>query len=395
MLHGPLSCGVPRTWGKSENKNTWLETSGYDILSANLAYQYFTSLHWSLTQFTPASMEVTPKNEIERLFNVVVIMSAMVIFSTFISAITNAMNQLRNLNSERNEQASLLRRYMQQNNVSAPLKAREVYAPHVGVHPFFYVCNACFSMQSRKIFSTCLAEKSLTTSQELITSGENATHMYFEPAIALDTGAWLCEAALWVRWQHNGTANTTAQGCELICVDAGGLQNILKDEKPVRQYANMFWKHFSENPEDLSDVWCEEEVLFDWATRAMGQAETYYGDVIPAEPATTSNSKFSQFLQSQRRASSGFPFWWVRLVARLVPRGQRLDDCLRNRKSRKIAVAAVAFLTAMIEPSAFCWQGDTGSTLRCISKMRCVYSSALPPPFFLVFLSDFPTSDLS
>ena len=26
-----------------------------------------------------------------------------------------------------------------------------------------------------------------------------------------------------------------------------------------------------DNPEDLSDVWCEEEVLFDWATRAMGQ----------------------------------------------------------------------------------------------------------------------------
>ena len=44
-------------------------------------------------------LQVTPKNELERLFNVVVIMSAMVIFSTFISAITNAMNQLRNLNS--------------------------------------------------------------------------------------------------------------------------------------------------------------------------------------------------------------------------------------------------------------------------------------------------------
>ena len=28
-----------------------------------------------------------------------------------------------------------------------------------------------------------------------------------------------------------------------------------------------------ENPEDLSDVWCDEEVLFDWATRAMGQAQ--------------------------------------------------------------------------------------------------------------------------
>ena len=54
-----------------------------------------------LTKLTikESSFQVTPRNEIERLFNVVVIMSAMVIFSTFISAITNAMNQLRNLNS--------------------------------------------------------------------------------------------------------------------------------------------------------------------------------------------------------------------------------------------------------------------------------------------------------
>ncbi|CAJ1438422.1 unnamed protein product [Effrenium voratum] len=344
------------TMGSAEGRSNWLSQS--DVSGSNTAYRYFTSLHWSLTQFTPASMEVTPKNELERLFNVVVIMSAMVIFSTFISAITNAMNQLRNLNSERNEQASLLRRYMQQNNVSAPLKARvlqsikalsqtrsrvheldvaalrllplslrhdlsqEVYAPHVGVHPFFYVCNACFSMQSRKIYSTCLAEKSLSTSMELITSGENAQSMYFvvggildyvaderdekDPPIALEAGAWLVEAALWVKWQHNGTANTGA-GCELIAVDAGGLQNILKDERPVRQYANMFWKYFSDNPDTLTDVWCDEEVLFDWATRAMGQAETYYGDVIPAEPVSqNTNSKFFQFLNSQRRLSSGF-----------------------------------------------------------------------------------------
>ncbi|CAE7597734.1 Kcnh7 [Symbiodinium microadriaticum] len=125
--------------GLLNRPDTWLLQADSDILVAPMAYQYFTALHWSLTQFTPASMEVVPKNEIERLFNVVVIISAMVIFSTFISAITNAMNQLRNLNSdtaahlswtrasfrnlspitlcipgERNEQAALLRRYMQQ-----------------------------------------------------------------------------------------------------------------------------------------------------------------------------------------------------------------------------------------------------------------------------------------
>merc|ERR1719151_129950 len=38
-----------------------VENVGYDFRDAPLSYQYFTSLHWSLTQFTPASMEVTPK----------------------------------------------------------------------------------------------------------------------------------------------------------------------------------------------------------------------------------------------------------------------------------------------------------------------------------------------
>lgn len=34
----------------------------------------------------------------------------------------------------------------------------------------------------------------------------------------------------------------------------------------------LYFLFARENPEDLSDVWCEEELLFDWATRAMGQA---------------------------------------------------------------------------------------------------------------------------
>ena len=38
--------------------------------SKNLWYKYSTALHWSLTQFTPASMEVMPQNEYERFFTV-------------------------------------------------------------------------------------------------------------------------------------------------------------------------------------------------------------------------------------------------------------------------------------------------------------------------------------
>lgn len=41
--------------------------------------------------------------------------------------------------------------------------------------------------------------------------------------ILADLGGRLVEAALWVKWQHNGTANTN-HGCELISVDAGGAE---------------------------------------------------------------------------------------------------------------------------------------------------------------------------
>ena len=41
-------------------------TSGYDDLS----WRYLTSLHWSLTQFTPASMDVSARNEYERIMSI-------------------------------------------------------------------------------------------------------------------------------------------------------------------------------------------------------------------------------------------------------------------------------------------------------------------------------------
>merc|ERR1712061_341712 len=78
--------------------DTWVKAN--ELEGTSILYRYTTSLHWSLTQFTPASMEVYPENGKERLFTVSVITIAMVTFSSFVSAITNAMTQLRNLNSE-------------------------------------------------------------------------------------------------------------------------------------------------------------------------------------------------------------------------------------------------------------------------------------------------------
>lgn len=323
----------------------------YKVEMKNLLYRYSTALHWSITQFTPASMEVFPQNEYERLFTVCIILSGMLIFSSFVSAITNAMNQLRNLNSWRHEQESLLRRYLRENLVTPSLTARihnclnkamkqsrrrvhedeinilqllplslkfelsnEIYAPALGKHPFFTFCYSCLPAESRKIYSHAVAQKSLVISQELITTGEAGKHMYFlvsgtliytrdddEHQAITTTQPWLVEPALWLKWQHVGTASSSSQS-ELVCLDALKVQDILKEEVTVRTYAKKFWRYFREAPEMLSDIWIDEEHVYSWAASAMSMAEEILGTVIQPEPLSPN---FTRFLNGLRRMSNG------------------------------------------------------------------------------------------
>eukprot|EP00439_Symbiodinium_sp_Y106_P010223 s8059_g1.t1 len=334
-------------------EDTWLRTTGLD--AKNIWYRYSTALHWSMSQFTPASMEVVPANEYERFFTVCMILCGMLIFSSFVSAITSAMNQLRNLNSWRHEQESLLRRYLQENEVSPSLTARihnclqkalqrsrrrvhvdeirifqqlplslkfeltsEIYSPTLGRHPFFNFCHSCLPSESRKIYSNGVSQKYLVMSQELLTTGEAGKHMYF-----LQTGTlnykqenepeyrtkaeqlWLVEAALWLKWIHVGTAESLTH-CELLGLDVGKVQDVLKDEATVATYARKFWKYFSENPGLLSDVWMgdpdDDESPHHWAASAFSRAEEIMGRSIQPEPLSP---VFTRFLDRLRRASNG------------------------------------------------------------------------------------------
>merc|ERR1712048_619307 len=85
-------------------KREWFQSSWPNKFLVNyprsFPYAYTTSLHWSITQFTPASMEVTPQNEGERVYATVVIVGALVAFSSFVSSITAAMTHIRKLNAQ-------------------------------------------------------------------------------------------------------------------------------------------------------------------------------------------------------------------------------------------------------------------------------------------------------
>merc|ERR1719326_972496 len=93
-----IACGWYMIGSSVDDVNTWVNF--YEVLDRSIGFQYTTSLHWSLTQFTPASMEISARNTAERVYTVCVLMFAMVTFSSFISSITNATTQLRKLDAE-------------------------------------------------------------------------------------------------------------------------------------------------------------------------------------------------------------------------------------------------------------------------------------------------------
>jgi len=293
-LVGSLETGLPDSW-----------IIKFQMQNRSLSYQYTTSLHWSLTQFTPASMEIHPTNAVERAYTVCTLLLAMITFSSFVSSLTNAMTQLRKLNSDRYAQLVAARRYLRENNVSLPISLRilcwiqsnitkfkgrthledmvcletllrhfrvkleqAVHAPVLTKHPFFFQLDMTYPLCLPRLYA-CLREGSLAYGMELFNKGYAASKMYFitsgelvyqgmlddvhdclsqpknttsfrklmnsmnlkdcappaasrlqwncskssvmgdaevEGVTVVKRGAWLCEAALWVKYVHGGAA---------------------------------------------------------------------------------------------------------------------------------------------------------------------------------------------
>ncbi|CAE8657697.1 unnamed protein product [Polarella glacialis] len=294
-----------------EREDTWVKAN--DMKGKGTVYAYTTALHWSITQFTPASMEVVPMNELERSFTIAVIVSAMVIFSSFISTITNAMTQLRNLNSERNAELVKLRCFFSDHKVSASLVARisscihqsnkltgsrvhsedvsilellpvslkcdlaeEVFAPTLCAHPFILTWGEYYPRESKRLFLAARSS-SLGAKHELFNTGQVAESMYFlssgamvyrrddEPSARVSPGQWLAEPALWITWTHVGHASSTGKNCELVSLDCKTAIWILSQDSSIisgaRRYAKTFAAYFDKQSDRLSDVWADIEVL--------------------------------------------------------------------------------------------------------------------------------------
>lgn len=281
----------------------WVDAG--EMASPNTALLYATSLHWSLTQFTPAAMEISARNLPERLFSIVVVLFAMLVFSSVVASITASMTALRNLQGDEMRQFWLLRRYLRQRSIPRTLSNRIIkflehrcriqgklvqkekvpvmkalsealqneltYTLHSAklvTHPLFghletempvvmhRICRQAITLQcyAEKEFAFCL--------------GDEAVRMYFVKAGELEYQSfddethkpekWLSEAVLYTHWRHRGDLIACTES-ELVLVDPKGYMSVMKvHPRPwtmAQSYAQRFVDHLNDQKgQELTDI---------------------------------------------------------------------------------------------------------------------------------------------
>jgi len=280
-----------------------------DFLDTDWTWLYLSSMHWSLTQFTPASMSIQPTTKLERLFALLTVFFALVIFSYIVGSITGSLAQLRQIASGATRDYWLLRRYLQKNHVPTTLSLRIVRfvqhaynrqqekmsvsqvsllkllssqlnaelqcslnLPHLKVHPLFNYLNDAATVTLNKVAQDAVTRIQMARGDTLFLLNQDGAGMYFVISgrilYSRDTEMgpkrelvdadedWIAEPVLWVEsWLHLGEARAYADS-ELLMVSPTQFETILKTVKPIARTAARYARRFMEwlEQQEYTDV---------------------------------------------------------------------------------------------------------------------------------------------
>jgi len=254
-------------------------------------------------------MDVSARNEYERIMSILVLFFSLVAFSSIVGSVTNSMTALRNMSGDSKKQFWLLRRFLnhkkigkttsariirflehqtanQQGDVnpgsitiltllSEPLKnllAYELSKKHVENHPFFCHLEHEMSPILVKLCDTVLRTIDLASEDVVFHPGEEGEKMYFVKSGHLEymlpngevlrprllQKAWLAEAVLWTTWWHRGEFKASTPS-ELAIIKPGPFNEVMKmHPRPwslCRRYAEVFVKFLNQTDHKiLTDV---------------------------------------------------------------------------------------------------------------------------------------------
>eukprot|EP00931_Biecheleriopsis_adriatica_P003824 TRINITY_DN105585_c0_g1_i1.p1 TRINITY_DN105585_c0_g1~~TRINITY_DN105585_c0_g1_i1.p1 ORF type:complete len:771 (-),score=110.16 TRINITY_DN105585_c0_g1_i1:150-2366(-) len=296
--------------------NTWLEASGY--ADAPWEYQYVVAFHWSITQFTPASMNVQPQNIYERVYAIGIVVFALVGFSYVVGSITGSLAQLRSMSEQATKDFWMLRRFLKRNNVAMPLSVRiqrfvehaharkkemmsihevrvlsllsgglmeelqcALNLPHMLVHPLFHHLKGYSASTTTAVAKGAVSRRLLARRDTLFMPSQNGTHLFFVASGRLQYGRnvagpggsremmleyvdskedWVSEPVMWTsNWVHVGELVAVTE-CDMLALMPEEFARIVNRIRPVAnlvgRYAVKFMQWISSQDEagELTDV---------------------------------------------------------------------------------------------------------------------------------------------
>lgn len=259
-----------------EAAETWV--NDFEIADEPIRYRYVMALHWSLTQFSPATNNIAPMNYTERSFAVIVVMFALVSFSSFLSSITSLLTQLRALGANSRREESHLRSYLFSRRVKLVLRNKiwhffrnysrqargfaieskiaflkvipESMMMELHTEVFFksLMSSNVFANMStldvvlfEKVCHIAMSESVWVNNQDVFVSGNDASTVFIVSAgrlhysTVLDDyhehevtkGAWVTEITLWLRWMHCGQLHAVSP-CSLVQLASPKFQQLIK-----------------------------------------------------------------------------------------------------------------------------------------------------------------------
>lgn len=281
---------------------SWLTES--QMQEASFAEGYITAMHWSLTQFTPATNNVAPANYLERMVAVFVILLAMGVFSSFVSSITSAVNSLRAVRMEQIKQETKIRQFFSERNLSAELfnkvqdvcrkrglfeirlkeeevallneipeslKRRlheEIYLPLLSIAPFLPPWSHSQEYRfMRKVCHVAMQERSALSSQDVFVLGWDCKEMIMvqygamgyhvvakdssrmqdsvefdvRDRMACAVGEILCMPCLFAKWQTRGRLTADAGTCHYVVIRSDPFCSLTMQHRgPLSQYLQIF-----------------------------------------------------------------------------------------------------------------------------------------------------------
>lgn len=261
-------------------------------------YQYASSLHWSIAQMTLGAIDITASNTWERIFNIAMLLVGLLFSSTLVSSLSATMVDLRMRVDTQNKQLRILRQFLRQEAVDTAvahrvvqqaafrIKQREritesdvsalsllstslraevrfqMFKESLCAHPLFNVImsltlptarevcsNALeflFSQRGDDIFAagcSCGSAYYLVEGRVTYVQDPETSAVYAPEHTAVSAGKWLCEAALWTKWIHVGTAFVD-EFAQVMSLDAEETIKSLRKhrlvEDVIQSYARIF-----------------------------------------------------------------------------------------------------------------------------------------------------------